>query len=181
MPAAIPTTEPTRLTAGDTWRWTKAVAEYSAVDGWVLSYVVTGPSTIKFSATADGTGWAVTVAVAVTTKLPGGTYRWASYVTLAGERFQVGSGTLLVAANLGALGADISTASFAVRALAIVEAALEQRLPAGLEEYEIAGKSVKHMALTELLTARTRLRHEVASERTGGKMATLEAAFVAPR
>ena len=176
-----PTTEPERLAAGDTWQWTKALADYLASAGWVLSYVFSGPSTLTAPATAAGDGYAVTVLATVTKTLPAGTYRWASYVTLGAERHQVATGILIVEPNLAGVGDGVANESFAVRALRIVEAALENRLPAGLEEYLIAGKSVKHMALTELLTARTRFRQEVASERTGGKMATLEAAFVAPR
>lgn len=181
MPFTPPTTEPARLAAGDTWQWTKALSDYLASAGWVLSYAISGPSTLTVAATADGDGYAVTVLATATKTLPAGTYRWASYVTLGAERHQIATGILIVEPNLAGVGEGIANESFAVRALRIVEAALENRLPAGLEEYLIAGKSVKHMALTELLTARTRLRHEVVRERTGGAMATMEAAFVTPR
>lgn len=180
VPFTVPQTEPERLAAGDTWQWTKAVADYPASEGWALSYALTGPTSLTFAATTDGNGYAVAVP-ATTTKIPAGTYRWASYVTLGAVRHQVDTGILIVEPNLAGLGAGIANESFAVRALRIVEAALEHRLPAGLEEYQVAGKSVKHMSVTELLTARTRLRQEVASERNGGALVTLEAAFVAAR
>ena len=181
MAAPIPTTEPTRLTAGDTWEWTKTFADYLPADGWALSYVVTGPSTLRFSATEDGTGFAVTVAAATTKTLPGGAYRWASYVTSGSTRKQVGEGLLDVVANFEAITVGSSTASFAARNLSVVEAAIEGRLPSHLEEYQIAGKVVKHMAIMDLMNLRARLRQEVARETSGGRLASLEVAFVAPR
>lgn len=181
MAAAIPSTEPTRLTAGDTWEWTKSLADYLPADGWALSYVVTGPSTIRFNASESGTGYVVTVAAATTKTLPAGSYRWASYVTSGSTRKQVGEGLLEVVANFETIAVGGSTASFAVRNLTVVEAAIEGRLPTSLEEYQIAGKVVKHMPIMELMNLRARLRQEVAREQHGGRLASLEVAFVAPR
>lgn len=175
-----PTTEPARLAAGDTWLWTKSLPTFPATEGWTLSYSLVGPKALSFDATADGAGYSVSVPVA-TTKIPAGTYRWASYVTLAGVRHQVESGILIVEPNLAGVTAGAVSESFAVRTLRLIEAAIEGRIPAGLEEYQVAGKMVKHMSMRDLLAARTRLRHEVAAEANGGTLARLEVAFVAPR
>ena len=40
MSAPIPYTEPARIVAGDTAKWIKTLADYSAADGWVLSYTL---------------------------------------------------------------------------------------------------------------------------------------------
>lgn len=181
MAYTVPEKEPTRIAAGDTWQWTKAAfADFPASDGWALSYAFSGPKAFTANASADGDGFSVTIAAA-DTKIPAGTYRWQSYVTLGAERYQVGSGILDVTPNLAALTPAEVTESFAVQALRVVETALLGRLPAGLEEYTIAGKLVKHMPLTELYELRSKLRHEVTNERSGGKIARLEVAFVAPR
>jgi len=179
VPFTIPSTEPSRLTAGDTWLWTKTLALYPATEGWTLTYSLSGPSALRFDAAAAGSGYAVTVA-ATGTKIPEGTYRWVSYVTLAGTRHRVESGILVVEPNPATIPDGHATESFAVRTLRIVEAALESRLPQGLEEYQIAGKAVKHMSLMELMAVRAKLRHEVAAETRGGTLASLEVAFVAP-
>lgn len=57
-------------------------------------------------------------------------------------------------------------------ALDLIEAAIEGRIPAGLEGYTIAGRSISKIPLKDLLELRSRYRTEVAAEQaaeTGGK------------
>ena len=63
--ADIPTTEPSVVTAGDTVKWTRALAEYSAADGWTLKYKLANlEGSFDVNASASGADHAVIVTAA---------------------------------------------------------------------------------------------------------------------
>lgn len=83
MAADIPTYEPKRLRAGDTWRWVKTLTDYPA-DTWTLSYALlanNGASTrINISTTANNSAHEVNVANTTTANYTAGNYRCIAYV-----------------------------------------------------------------------------------------------------
>jgi hypothetical protein len=86
--ADIPTIEPSSANAGDTWRWTRTLADYPASAGWALSYtLINAAAKITINATASGDDHAVTVAAATTGGYAAGTYDWRARVTRTGEVF----------------------------------------------------------------------------------------------
>jgi hypothetical protein len=56
LTATVPTDIPATLIAGDTWQWTKYVNDYSAADGWVLTYYLSGPGTTTTIVATTGHG-----------------------------------------------------------------------------------------------------------------------------
>lgn len=84
MGLQIPTTEPTELVAGDTWRWRKSLADFLPSDGWELSYYLRGEQDLLVAwgthVSADGEVFAVTVPAA-STELPAGPYSLTARVT----------------------------------------------------------------------------------------------------
>ena len=59
------TTEPARVTAGDTIAWTKTLSDYPASAGWVLAYtLINAGAKITITAAASGDDHAVTVLAA---------------------------------------------------------------------------------------------------------------------
>src|SRR5262245_43537420 len=65
--ADIPTSEPVAFYQGDSVKWTNALPEYRAGDGWSLQYGLTGSSGgVTISAVASGDGFLVTLAAADT-------------------------------------------------------------------------------------------------------------------
>src|SRR5437762_234647 len=148
MSAAIPSTEPQTIVAGDTLSFTKSVPNYLPGDGWTLNYALQGKtlagsysaSPITFASTTNtGSTYSISVAKTTTSSYAPGDYRWTSYVTGGtSERYSVGSGDVTVLPDPSAA---VPT-SHAVRTLALIEAAMEGRIPRGLEETIIDGQTL---------------------------------------
>ena len=175
MAAAVPTIEPDRLLAGDTWRWDRSFADYLASDGWTLSYSFRGPGKLDVDATTNGAGWSITVA-ATKTVLPEGTYVWSARVSLSGEVHTVAEGTVYVAPSLLNTQA-IERQLWAEATLPKVEAVLFKRADDSILEYEIAGRKLKHYSFDELWKFRAWLRTEVARKRTKGRSGQMAVRF----
>jgi len=164
MAATIPTTEPAALHAGDSWAWTRTLADYPAGEGWVLSYVYTNASS-RFTLTAGASGddHAIAEDAADTAPIKPGKYAWAAHVTLADDRYTVDTGRLEVKPNLGAA-QNFDTRSHARTVLESIEAVIERRATKDQEEYTIEGRSLKRTPIAELLVMRDRYRQEAANE-----------------
>lgn len=162
---AIPTREPSQLTAGDTWQWSQSFADYPASDGWALAYALRHPSltAINLAATADADVFLISIPAATTAAYAAGTYSMTGYVSKGDDRFEVFRGSLLVLADPVAA-TTLDTRSHARKVLALVEAALEGRASATLLETEIEGVKLKRIPHADLLLLRDRYRQEVASE-----------------
>ena len=162
MSAPIPYTEPARIVAGDTAKWIKTLADYSAADGWVLSYtLVTAANRYTFNAAAAGTDHLATVDAATTSAWVAGDYAMRGQVTKAGEVFTVFTGRVTVDP---AFGAAIDARSQLRRTLEAVEATLEGRASSAVAEYQIAGRMLKNIPLSDLLALRDRSRMDVMRE-----------------
>ncbi len=170
MPA-IPTTEPSIIVAGDTVQWTKALTDYLATDGWTLSYSfrIPGSATapITFDADPDGANYSIDQDTSTTADWPAGAYVWTSYVDDGTDRHTIGTGPVTIfAAPEDALGT-----THASRTLAIIEAALESRLPRGLEMYTIDGQQVQKLTHEALSRLRDKYRAEVKAENDAARVA----------
>lgn len=169
MSAPTPYTEPARIVAGDTAKWLKQLGDYSAADGWVLTYtIVTAANRYTFSASASGADHLVAVPASTTTTWVAGDYVLRGQVAKAGEVFTVVTGRITVAP---AFGAAIDARSQLRRTLEAVEATLEGRASSAVAEYQIAGRMLKNIPLTELLALRDRLRFDVLREEAAERAA----------
>jgi hypothetical protein len=66
-----PTTEPSRVTAGDTIAWTKSLPDSPASSGWILKYrLINAAGKIDITATAAGNDHAVSVPAATSAAWP---------------------------------------------------------------------------------------------------------------
>jgi len=169
MPAAVPTSEPATLNAGDTWAWTKSLPDYPA-PGYILKYALQlqGQPVITLTATASGTAHAIAVAAAVTANYAPGAWRWTAYAEGAGNtRYTIARGTLsILPSALAPLGA-----SHAVQMLSLIEAALVGRIPAGLETTNIDGQELIRIPIASLHLLRSKYQSEVAAESNAAAMA----------
>src|SRR4051812_7966070 len=129
---STPTSEPSTITAGDTAAWTKSLPDYLPSAGWTLNYALQGPGEITFSSsTNSGSIFSISVAAGTTASWTPGLYALTAYVTKALERYTVDRRTISILADPAkALGS-----THASRALALIEAALEGRIPRGLESH----------------------------------------------
>lgn len=172
------TTEPSRVTAGDTVTWLKSLADYPASAGWSLVYtLINAAAKQTITATASGDDHLVTVSAATTASWAAGSYTWSARVSKASEKFTVATGSILVAPDLAA-SATFDTRSSARKALEAVNTALETYgAKAYMHSFEIAGRKQAFQTPSEFMAFRSRLMAEVAREDN----ATRLAAGLAPR
>jgi hypothetical protein len=174
MAQSIPTTEPTRLRAGDTWQWRREDLSDFPATAWTLTYWFRN-STDHFdvSAAADGTAFAVTVAKANTAAKVAGDYDWVAVVESATERHEIGSGHLTLLPNL-ATQAAADLRSFARRMLDAIEAALESR--ASTDQLDLVNATLEARSIQRdragLIVLRSQFLAEVRREDTRAKGAS---------
>lgn len=162
MAALTPTQEPANLTAGDTAKWLKTLRDGPANEGWLLTYtLVSAAQRYTFTAAPSGADHLVTVSAATTATWEAGAYQWRSQVSKDGEIYTVGSGTITVQNNFATA---TDARSHARKALANIEAYLENSANLSAASYEIAGRKLHRFGIPELLTLRDRYRAEVARE-----------------
>ena len=166
------TTEPSRVTAGDTITWTKALSDYPASAGWVLAYtLINSAAKITITATASGDDHLASVAAATSAAWAAGTYTWHAAVTKATERYTVGTGQMVVAPNLAAA-ATFDTRTSARIALDAVDTALQTYgAKAYMQMFEIAGRRQQFHTPGEFLAFRSKLQAEVAREDNATRLA----------
>lgn len=166
MGYTVPTTEPNSLRAGDTWQWTREnLSDYPATT-WTLTYYFrNATSHFNVVATADGSTFAVSVAMATTADRVPGWYDWTAFVSDGTERYQVGAGRLEVLPDL-ANAVPYDGRTFARRMLDYIEAALEER--ASTDQLDLITAQLENRSLTRdkagMLSLRDRFRAEVAVE-----------------
>lgn len=170
----IPTTEPSSLRAGDTWRWTKSLPDYPATS-WTLKYrfkshILPG---FQVTATAAGAAHSVTVSAATTGGYLAGDYAWTAWVeNVGGESYTIASGIVTVEPDLRAGGAAdvLDTRSHARKALAAIESWIENKSPA-VASYVIGDRQMRYIPIPELIKLRQAYRHEVIAEDNAARVA----------
>lgn len=168
------TSEPKRITAGDTIAWTKTLPDYPATAGWVLHYrFISAAGIFDLTATAAGADHAIAASAATTATWSPGAYTWAAYVSKAAERYTIEGGTLLVAANLAAAVAGIDTRSDAQIILSSLIDNYRQAAAshAFVQQYEIAGRKMQFNAKTDWLLEINFWKREVAREARAARAA----------
>ncbi len=165
------TTEPSRVTAGDTLIWLRSLPDYPASAGWVLTYTLinlAGKKTI--TATASGDDHLATVPAATSAAWPAGLYTWVAAVAKAAERYTVATGALTVDPDLTAV-ATYDARTSAKKALDAVNLAMETYgAKAYLQGYEINGRSQRFHTPGEFMRFRSQLMAEVAREDNAARL-----------
>lgn len=173
MAAEIPTTEPLSVRAGDTWKWTRSLADYPA-STWTLKYrFKNAAGGFEIVASASGDDYSVTVSAATTAGYASGTYSWMAWVESGSEKFTVDQGTLTVGADYrgSTAAAALDDRSHARKVLAAIEAVIERRATQDQMEYTIEGRSLKRTPIADLLKLRQKYQAAVAAEDAAAKMA----------
>lgn len=170
--STIPDTEPASLRCGDTWQWTRTLADYPAPT-WTLKYrFKSAAGGFEVVASASGSDHAISVAAATTGGYTAGRYTFIAWVESGTEKHTVieGSAELLPDYRSGAASTALDDRSHARKMLDAIEAWLESRDPA-VAEYEIAGRRMKYIPIGELAKLRSRYKTEVAAEENAAKLA----------
>jgi hypothetical protein len=172
MAFTVPTSEPELLIAGDLWTWTKELSEYSAADGWTLSYAlrVAGQAPKTITATGSGITHTVSVSAATTATYPSGEVQWQSYVTNSGTnaRHTIATGRFTVRPNLAST-AVYDPRSQIKRTLDAINATLEGTADREETALVIDGMSLQLRSVPDLLLLRDKFaalyRQELNAER----------------
>lgn len=162
-----------QLIAGDSLDFTTSVDGYPASDGWILSYALRGPSVIDLSASASGRDYHVYVSAATTAAWVPGSYSWSSFVTLSGQRYTVGQGTLQISPNLAAQVAGYDGRSPAEKALADAETALAtfKSTNGRVKKYTIGQRSMEFSTSAEILQVISYWKTKVLNAQTADSIA----------
>lgn len=166
------TTEPVRVTAGDTIIWLKSLSDYPASSGWALSYtLINSAAKITATATASGDDHLVSITAVTSAAYTPGTYTWSAVVSKAAERYTLGTGVISIAPNLSA-SATYDTRSSAKKALEGVNTLLESYgSKAYMQGYEIAGRRMQFQTPGDFLAFRSKLMAEVSKEDNAARLA----------
>lgn len=171
---AIPTSDPIRLRAGDTWQWRRDdLTDYPAT-AWTLTYYFRNAAgNFDVTAAADGTAYLVTVAKATTAGRSAGDYDVVAVVSSATERFEVAAFRCTVLPDYAAAAA-IDGRSFARKMLSAVESALLNR--ASNDELDLIDAMLADLQIKRtpegLMKLRSQLRGEVSREDAAAGRAT---------
>lgn len=161
---ATPTTEPTEVTAGDFVTWQISLPDYPASAGWVLSYAFVKTGTqITVTASASGDDHLVAVAAATSAGWTAGTYQWQARVTKTTEVYTVRKGSLTIQPNFAAASSGYDGRSHARKVLDALNAWIENHDPA-VQDYQIAGRSMRYIPMGDLLKLRSDYERRVAAE-----------------
>lgn len=165
--------EPKKLHAGDSVAWDRVVPEYPASEGWLLHYVLHGPEVIEFAAITVGDVYRVEIEASATAQWTSGQYIWAAFVIGPDDkRYTIASGDLVIKPNL-LLAEPGDVRTHAQRMLALIQAALEKRIPKDQQSYEIDGQRLDRIPVERLMELRKMYRREANRERGGSPLGQL--------
>lgn len=153
MTLEIPTARPDKLTAGDTWQWTRELADHPAGTWSLVYYLENKDATIAITATQDGssTRHAVLVAAATTVGYKPGRYRVFARATSAGVVHSVveETGFIDVLPDYSLAG-TMDHRSWAQRVLDALRAAYEGRADSDQLSTSVNGRAISRMTKKEL-------------------------------
>lgn len=160
---------PDSFSAGTTVVYRKSFSDYPASAGWTLKLYLAGVKVLNKTAAADGDEFVMTLAAADTdTELDAGLYKWVERVSnVGGEVYEVASGVVTVLANMATATAG-QQQDWRERAIALLRAQIEGRLPAGMENYSIAGRAVGKMTIEEAAKLLSQYEAKLAAARNPG-------------
>lgn len=163
----IPNTEPASLRTGDTWAWTRTLADFPADASWVLKYtLINAAARISITTSASGQQHAVNVAASATANYVPGVYTWQAFVEKSAERYTVGTGSITVLAgySTGSGNADARTAAQIALDAAVAAYAAFTASNGLTDTYTIAGRSMKFRSVQEIVRQINFWRNEVNRE-----------------
>jgi hypothetical protein len=165
MAYTAPNFVPLTLRAGDTAAWSRSLADYPASAGWIITTtLVKAGAKITVVSTADDDAHQSTVAAAVTADWVAGNYVYQERVSKAAESYTVGTGQIEILPDFASTSpGGLDARLHAQRTLEALEAWIENR-DLGVAEYEIAGRRLKTIPITDLLLLRDRYKREARAQ-----------------
>lgn len=161
---------PLSLVAGDSVSWLDDASKDNLGNAiepgdWSLAYSLRGPGSLDLTATVDGSQWKTTITAAQSGALDPGVYYWQAYATKASDRVTLGAGSLKLEKNVFAESEPFDGRSQTKKDLDAVQAAMRTMISGGaVAEYTIGNRSIRKMALADLILLEGKLKVELARE-----------------
>ena len=183
MAASVPTTEPTRIRAGDSTSWTKSLSDYTPDDGWTLTYTFSDADVWRqVDATDNGDGsHLLTLSTTDTAALkptegPKRDVRWVAHVTKLTERVTVGTGQIPVLPDLSGGGVAYDDRSHVKKTLDLIKAVIEGSATRAALVDQAGDRSVQYKTDAELIVMLKQYerfyQHELREERIAQGLGT---------
>jgi hypothetical protein len=174
MAPIIPDVVPGHFPAGTTVKFTRSFGDFQPSDGWAYTIYLNG-LTQKFNkaATTENNVFNITFLPADTASLTPGPFRYAERVSNSGtgEVYDINGDLLVINIEPNVSASPAGTFNtWEERMLSIVESALAGRLPAGIESYQIAGRSVSKIPAKELMQIRGILKSIIWRQNNPGQL-----------
>lgn len=160
---AVLTAVPREAIAGDTWRFTLDLGDYTAPTWDAVFYAENGDSTFSVTASDDGASHAFSVSAATTAALKAGRYYWAIRVNDGTVYETAERGWLEVLVDPAAAG-RVDRRSWARKTLDAVEATIQGRATDDQLQMSVNNRALTRHSLAELVQLRSQLRAEVEVE-----------------
>lgn len=158
----IPTTEPSKIQAGDSVDWTKPDLSTSFPPAtWTLSYRLiqqNGSGLIDITATNVADVFTVDVTPATSAAWIAGLYNWVASVSDGTDRHTVGHGLVEILPDLASLTGTYDGRSHVKITLDAIESLLEKKPNADVLQATIGDRSITRMSIDDLLKWRGRYR-----------------------
>lgn len=163
------TYEPSEFAIGESLAWSKSFAEYSAANGWTLTYYFRGPTTFDVTASANGADFDVDVPASVTAAATAGLYFWQAWLSKDDDKLRIASGRTNAVAGFPTTDAGFDGKSDAERLLDAIDALLAGKASVDQQEYTIgaggAQQQLRKIPIPDLLELRKHYAAIVGGER----------------
>lgn len=162
---------PQSIVSGDSTSWlddgsSDNLGNPIAPGDWSLSYALRGPGSLNLNATVEGSQWKTSITTTQSAALDPGVYYWQAFATKASERVTLGSGQLTIEKNVFGESDPFDGRSQAKKDLDAVQSAMRAIIAGGaIEEYTIGNRSLRKMAMGDLIMLESRLKAEVVREK----------------
>lgn len=161
--------EPTEIVAGTTVKWTKSLSDYSASEGWSLTYYFfNSDNHFSVEATSSGEDFQITIDASTSANYQPGEYKWQAIVTKGTEKYVVDSGYIKV---LPSPTQAVDWRSDIKKALDAIKAVIEGRATKDQASYQIAGRRLDRTPVPDLIALYDKLKKEYAKELKAEKLA----------
>jgi hypothetical protein len=176
MPAVISDDVPVRFAAGTTVKFHRSFDDFLASDGWTYKFCANGAIdtfSVDGTTNADGGSFDVVIPATLTADKAPGRYQCAEVLKKqsTGEVVHPSNDMLqlVIEANVESASAG-AFISHIERTLAIIEAAIEGRLTADIENYNVAGRQVAKIPARDLLWFRGHYRAKLFQLKNPGRL-----------
>lgn len=169
-------TVPKIIVAGDTVKWSEpATGDYSS-PAWTRTVSLrhrTAALSVNVVGVANGGGWDFTLSAVSSAAIAVGTLFYQDYVSKDAERFTLATGQIECTGNAAAASGQVFDGRTQTETdLDAVRAAIRAKIAGGdVQEYTIGGRSLKKMAMADLLLLETKLKADLQSEKRARRVA----------